>query len=159
MLRYFHNLSSKRKVCAKMAQNDDVTLLFSLLCPTCLLAGLHWEAEGGDPGCGDRGVGLGLHPPHGHHRQHDACWSGWEVWPTQHRRPDHDHQWDEPGGFTAQHLPEHHQGTLLLLKWQFFYFLFPLLLNLNLRISFVTITMWFSWLETLHLVPLYVIVF
>lgn len=82
--------------------------------PVCPLAGLHREAERRDPGCGDSGVRMGVHPPHRHHRQHDACWSGWEVWSTQHWRPDHDHKRDESGGLTTQHLPEHHQGTPLL---------------------------------------------
>ena len=74
------------------------------------ILGLHREAKRRDAGPGDRGVGLGLHPPNRHHRQHDARRAGGEVGPAEHRGPDHDHQRDESGGASPQHLPEHHQG-------------------------------------------------
>lgn len=72
------------------------------------VSGVHREAERGDSGCGNRGVRLGLHPPHGHHRQPDARRTCGQVWKTEHRRSDHDRQRHQSGGPAALHLPEHH---------------------------------------------------
>ncbi|XP_072868106.1 amyloid-beta A4 precursor protein-binding family A member 2 isoform X2 [Chlorocebus sabaeus] len=68
------------------------------------------EAQGRDPGCGGGGVRLGLHPAHGDPGQHDEWRPGCPLREAEHRGPDHVHQWHQPGGAAARHLPRHHQG-------------------------------------------------
>lgn len=70
------------------------------------------EAEGREPGCGDRRVRLGLHPAHCHPGQHAQQRPSSPIGETQRWRPDHVDQRHQPGWAAARHLPGHHKGTL-----------------------------------------------
>ncbi|XP_032074746.1 amyloid-beta A4 precursor protein-binding family A member 3-like isoform X2 [Thamnophis elegans] len=68
------------------------------------------QTEGRDPGRGDRGIRLGIHPSHRGHCKPDAQGSSRAIRQAEHWRPHHVHQWNEPGGAAPRLVPEHHTG-------------------------------------------------